>query len=135
MQFASALLSCLSSWLLDRNQFNFEDKRCIRWDDASRASTAVAEIRWDRRLPLSPWAHSKDHQVKTLDDLASAETELESAVAVVAAIELLPVRESPSVMHFNSVAIFGFGPFARSKFFNRDHLLSAGRSLTISISK
>lgn len=135
MQIASALLCCLSSRLLDGNQFNFEYEGRVGGNNSASTSTAIAEIRRDRCLSLTTRSHPKHHQIESLDDLARAKAELEGAVAVVAAIELLAVGKGPSVMHFNCVSILCFLPFSSCQLFDRDHLAPPGRSLIISISK
>src|SRR6185436_5669978 len=71
------------------------------------ATLAVRELRRDGELALPADLHTYDTLIPPLNDLASAELEVEGLVAVLRAVELLPVGECARVVHAHLVARLG----------------------------
>src|SRR5262249_33615528 len=74
---------------VDLQQFDIENQRRVRRDDAAGAARAVAEFGRDHERALAADLHAGDTLVPALDDLAAAEREAEWLAAVERAVELL----------------------------------------------
>lgn len=59
--------------VLDPQQLNLEHERRRRRDDGRVATSAITEVRWDRKLAFLADTRSKDPLIPSLDDLSYAD--------------------------------------------------------------
>ena len=113
--------------LLGAEQIDVEDQRGVRWDDTTRTSRAVTQVRRNDQCALAAHMHGGDAFVPALDDLALADRERKRLTPVDRAVEflaLLAVDEQPSrIIDRHGLASFRHGSGAR---LNVDNAQAAG---------
>src|SRR6266700_1391793 len=82
-------INLIESLALHVEQFDVEDQRGIRRDDAARAARAIAELGRDDEGALAADLHGGDALIPTADDLTLADGKLERLTAVERTVELL----------------------------------------------
>src|SRR5579871_6635297 len=80
------------SRLFDRQQFDVEQQRRVRRNDAAGAARAIAERRRDDQRALAANLHGGDALVPAADHVAGADREREWLVAVDRRVEFLALR-------------------------------------------
>lgn len=91
----------------DTDELGLKDESSTAGDGAD-AAVAVAKLGWNRESSLLANAHVEKTLVPALDDLTSANLEVERGTAIVAGIKLRTVgSKGASIVHRDLVALFG----------------------------
>lgn len=99
--------SIAEAWLADREQFNIKVERGIGWDNATSATTAIAEVTGDNELAFVTDAHPGHTLIPATDNLARSQGKLKGLIAWAGAIkDTAPLKPAGIV---NTDLITGLG--------------------------